>query len=213
MRLMTKQRLASILCVLCFTLQQQQVFAGWSERWDNFVNETKQSASEAWTNAKRNASDAWDKTKQSVSEGLGEAGEWVSDHKEEIGTVIAVAVAIYVGHEINSQSCDRPTRSTRYTYKDSHSAEGAYKPFSQAQKAEILRQNRERNGGVLRSDFSGKVLEEPQRYTKGYTPSLSEAQVDHIKPRSHGGWNSAENAQVLSREENLNKSDNTKWGK
>jgi len=171
-----------------------------SEKWE----ETKQVTSRKWDKTKQAASVKWEETKQAASEKWEETKQWCSENREEIIGVIAVAAAIYAGreiHDIKSKS------SSGYTYRDSHSKEGAYKPFSAGQKADILQQNRERNGGVLRSDYSGKILEEPRRYTKGYTPSPNEAQIDHIKPRSHGGWNSAENAQVLSREENLKKSD------
>ena len=85
---------------------------------------------------------------------------------------------------------------------------GPGKPFTAAQKAAILGENLERNGGVLRSDQSGQILFMPKQYTKGYTPPVNEAQVDHVEPRSQGGENSTANAQVLSRKENLKKSDN-----
>ena len=77
------------------------------------------------------------------------------------------------------------------------------------QKKRILQANRDRNAGVLRSDKSGQKLVPPQQSRKGMTPPHNEAHVDHIKPRSKGGPNTMDNAQVLSREDNLMKSD--KW--
>jgi RHS repeat-associated protein len=82
------------------------------------------------------------------------------------------------------------------------------KVFTQNQKREILKENRLRNGGDLRSDLSGAKLVPSQKSQKGVTPPPNEAQIDHIYPRSKGGPNTTENAQVLSRKENRLKSDN-----
>lgn len=78
--------------------------------------------------------------------------------------------------------------------------------YSQAKKKAILEENRRRNGGVLRSDKTGKILEEPMKSTKGVKPSPYEAQVDHSFPKSQGGYNSFGNAQVIEREANIIKS-------
>ena len=86
---------------------------------------------------------------------------------------------------------------------------GPGKPFTQAQKQDILAANRAKNGGVLRSDQSGQELVPAQKSQKGVTPASNEAQVDHIRPKSKDGSNSPDNAQVLSRQENRTKSD--KW--
>ncbi|MCE4538542.1 HNH endonuclease [Pelomonas sp. P7] len=86
---------------------------------------------------------------------------------------------------------------------------GAGKPFTRAQKRDILQANREKNGGTLKSDKSGEVLVPSQKSESGVTPPANEAQVDHIVPRSKGGTNDPSNAQVLSRKENRDKSDKT----
>ncbi|MGA2279421.1 MAG: RHS repeat-associated core domain-containing protein [Verrucomicrobiota bacterium] len=83
----------------------------------------------------------------------------------------------------------------------------AGKPFTRAQKRDILNANRERNGGELHSDLSGEPLVPSQKSAKGVTPPPNEAQVDHVIPRSKGGPNTPENAQLLSRKENRAKSD------
>ena len=184
-----QKRFLKAISLLCAFSVQFNAFAGWSEVWSYVRDKTKSAAQD---------------TK-----------EWISCHKEEITTTIAVATAVIIACNSGCGSVySSPSHhSGGYAYKSSRSHEGAYKPFTQAQKADILRQNRERNGGVLRSDYSGKILEEPRRYTKGCTPSPNEAQIDHITPRSRGGWNSADNAQVLARDENLRKSDNSDWRK
>ncbi|KAA6467433.1 MULTISPECIES: RHS repeat-associated core domain-containing protein [Bacillus cereus group] len=83
---------------------------------------------------------------------------------------------------------------------------GAGKNFTSSQKRKILAENRKRNGGILRSDASGKRLCKPKRSKKGQKHCQNEANVDHYFPRSKGGTNSFKNAQVLSRKENIRKS-------
>jgi RHS repeat-associated protein len=95
-----------------------------------------------------------------------------------------------------------------YANLEDHPSAGPGKDFTQAQKRNILNANREKNGGTLLSDESGTQAGAPQQSKKGITPPSNEAQVDHIEPKSKGGSNSYKNAQVLTREENLKKSDN-----
>ena len=83
---------------------------------------------------------------------------------------------------------------------------GPGKPFSASQKKAIIAQNKESNGGVVRSDGDGRILTKPSKSMKGVTPSPNEWQIDHINPKSLGGTNSYSNAQVLSRQENRIKS-------
>ena len=84
---------------------------------------------------------------------------------------------------------------------------GVGKRFTPAQKKNIIQQNMERNGGVIKSDISGEILVPATKSQKGVTPNPLEVQIDHIEPRSKGGTNSYSNAQVLSRYENIKKSD------
>jgi len=81
------------------------------------------------------------------------------------------------------------------------------KPFTQKQKKELIEANKELNDGVIKSELSGIELSPAQQSVKGVTPPSNEVQIDHIIPRSKGGTNTLDNAQVISRAENLAKSD------
>jgi CRISPR/Cas system Type II protein with McrA/HNH and RuvC-like nuclease domain len=81
------------------------------------------------------------------------------------------------------------------------------KPFTQSQKKKLIDANKEKNGGKMLSEQSGKELLPAQKSQKGVIPSPDEVQIDHIIPRSKGGTNSLDNAQVISRAENRAKSD------
>ena len=83
---------------------------------------------------------------------------------------------------------------------------GEGKKFTKAQKRQIIQENMRRNGGKIKSDMSGKELVPLTQSKLNVTPDPLEVQIDHIKPRSSGESNSYSNAQVLSREENIFKS-------
>ena len=91
---------------------------------------------------------------------------------------------------------------------------GPGKNFTRTQKAKIYQQNMDRNNGVLRSDLDGQELVFPQKSQAGVTPPSNEAQIDHIVPRKPAdpdapvGTNSYSNGQILSREQNRQKSNN-----
>lgn len=78
--------------------------------------------------------------------------------------------------------------------------------YNHTRKTEILNENRRRNNGQLRSDKTGKLLEQPQKSARGVKPSNNEAQVDHIIAKANGGANSFDNAQVIERSANIAKS-------
>jgi hypothetical protein len=80
------------------------------------------------------------------------------------------------------------------------------KGFSKSVRNLAKRLNREKNGGVLKSEKSGdELLPRNNKSEKGVTPPDNESHVDHKIPKSKGGDNSIDNAQILSRKENLAK--------
>ncbi|MBO9154095.1 DUF6443 domain-containing protein [Chitinophaga sp. GCM10012297] len=82
------------------------------------------------------------------------------------------------------------------------------KETTRAQRQRILEENRKQNGGKLKSDGDGRELNPPGKLKKGEKADPNSAEVDHVTPRSKGGSNSNANQQVLSKEENLKKSNN-----
>ena len=145
------------------------------------------------------ANTAWDKTSGVSKEAWESTAQWCSEHKEVVAVVVVAAATIAV--RAMCQGAGGP-----YADIPNDPSVGPGKAFTAAQKDAFLNANQLRNGGVLRSDLSGQILFMPKQHTSGYTPPNNEAQIDHITPRSTGGENNSANAQVLSRQENLLKS-------
>ncbi|MDX2111738.1 MAG: RHS repeat-associated core domain-containing protein [Verrucomicrobiota bacterium] len=122
----------------------------------------------------------------------------------EGGLLVAAVGATQVAHGVVAGST--AVQNVGKIMSDKMAKIGPGKPFSPSQKRQILDANREKNGGKLRSDKSGDELVPSKKSESGVTPDSNEAQVDHINPKSNGGSNSPENAQVLSRKENREKS-------
>ncbi len=97
--------------------------------------------------------------------------------------------------------------AAKYSHLLDHKSVGPGKPFTRTQKRNILAENMKRNGGVIRSDKSGEILDMPKQSRKGEKANMNQAEIDHIKAKSKGGANSYKNAQVLSKTENLDKLD------
>lgn len=99
-----------------------------------------------------------------------------------------------------------------YSNLTDSSSVGPGKNFTATQKKNIIEQNMANNGGELRSDLDGTLLVPASKSQKGVTPPPNEVQIDHIVAKNPAdssapaGANSYSNAQVLSREQNRDKS-------
>jgi hypothetical protein len=76
------------------------------------------------------------------------------------------------------------------------------------QRQRILEYNKRLNGGVLRNDEDGSILDWPTNVPKGGKANMNQAEVDHIDERSTGGSNSNTNLRVISKRQNLDKESN-----
>jgi len=111
----------------------------------------------------------------------------------------------------NTDDAVKATQGPYSNLPDSKSV-GPGKNFTSSQKQNILEANKAKNNGVLKSDLSGKTLDTPVQSQKGVKANMNQAEVDHITPKKpaepnvKSGSNSYKNAQVLSKEENILKS-------
>lgn len=113
-----------------------------------------------------------------------------------------VPSATHGGHKLlHNRAWEGP-----YGHLKNHPSVGSGKNYTQAAKNKIYQENYLRNGLQLRDDINGKVLTRGNRHLRGFTPPKNEAQIDHVFAKSRGGSNSFGNAQVLSRQHNLIKS-------
>ena len=89
---------------------------------------------------------------------------------------------------------------------------GTGKKFTAKQKELILDANRKANGGYLRSDIDGTILDAPVQSKKGVKANMNQAEVDHVNARNPKegakGSNSYSNAQLTSKKQNIKKSNN-----
>ncbi len=79
------------------------------------------------------------------------------------------------------------------------------KGLSQEGMALIVAENIKQNGGVLKSDLTGKAISFALSATGVPTP-VSDVVIDYVVPIAMGGTNSLSNIQILSKEEALRKS-------
>ena len=146
-----------------------------------------------------------------VGDWIGKGGKVLSkldDAADIIGPTIRNAERLNDGQKATKAASNVGTSAGKTTgdaVEKAAAGSSKGKKFSQATKKKAKELNRKKNDGELRSDQSGEKLVEPKKHEKGVTPPENEAHVDHIKPKSRGGDNNIENAQILSRKENLKK--------
>ena len=96
--------------------------------------------------------------------------------------------------------------STNYSNVPDPKNAGDGKKTTRSQRQKLLDENKKQNNGELKSDGDGRKLDPPSKNIKGQKANMNQAEVDHIKPKSKGGSNRNTNLRVISKEENLAKS-------
>jgi hypothetical protein len=113
------------------------------------------------------------------------------------------------GKATNGRVNSNPVNGTgKYSHLKEPRKVGPGRVTTPAQRKRILEENKKQNGGQLTSDESGKPLNPPSQSKSGQPADMDQAEVDHVDPRSKGGSNSNANQRVISKRENLAKSDN-----
>ena len=137
-------------------------------------------------------------------------GRILTENGLEIGTALLGEKIIKVkGVEVKTPEVKTSeVKVGDYSNLKDNKSVGPGKKFTPEQKKAVLQENMKRNGGVIKSDASGKVLDQPVQSKKGVKANMNQAEIDHKNPKSKNGSNSYNNAQVLSKEENLRKSNN-----
>ena len=82
---------------------------------------------------------------------------------------------------------------------------GDGKKTTPSQRQRIMEENKNQNGGSMKSDGDGRTLNPPKQNKKAEKVDMNQAEVDHVKARSKGGSNSNSNQRLISKEENLRK--------
>jgi hypothetical protein len=120
---------------------------------------------------------------------------------------IAVSTVAVVGGAANVAAGAREFAEV-LTTTGSGGGSRAGKPFTAKGKQAIIDANRAANNGVVRCENCGTETVPAQKSASGVKPPPNETQIDHVIPKAKGGDGSPENAQVLCRSCNRQKSDN-----
>jgi RHS repeat-associated protein len=122
-----------------------------------------------------------------------------------------------IKHEalLNAPSFLRGIRATKTTWKGPVNYSKLKQPrkvgpgfeTTAAQRKRILEYNKKQNGGVLRSDEDGSIVNPPSQSKKGVPADMNQAEIDHIKAKSKSGSNSNSNLRVISKKQNIKKRD------
>jgi hypothetical protein len=86
--------------------------------------------------------------------------------------------------------------------------------FTPAQLRRAKDYNIEQNGGILRSDKDGKIMDPSKQSKSGVPANMNQVEGDHInarnpqKPNQPRGTNSNSNLQLNTKAQNLEKSNN-----
>jgi RHS repeat-associated protein len=96
-------------------------------------------------------------------------------------------------------------KKTDYTGIDPKKGPKVSGNFTDAQRKAMFEKNKQANGGVIKSDISGKVLNPAKKDVKGVKTDMNSAQIDHVRSKKNGGNNAGYNAQIISKEENTKK--------
>jgi filamentous hemagglutinin len=73
---------------------------------------------------------------------------------------------------------------------------------------EMKRRNMEANGGLLRDDVTGEIMDPSAKSQRGITPPSNEVQVDHVVPIDQGGTRAMNNLLLRTRSNNRAKWNN-----
>jgi RHS repeat-associated protein len=114
----------------------------------------------------------------------------------------------------NSKTVEEWKGAVDYSHLKEPKKVGAGLETTRAQRARILEHNKKVNGGIIKSDLDGSVLDKPtQNITLGQKANMNQAEVDHIQERVEGGSNSNGNQRVISKKQNVDKEANRKKAK
>ena len=131
-----------------------------------------------------------------------------SSQKTQVKNETIIAEDTYTKNTTNSGGTQYINKLD-YSHIPNPQKVGPGMPFkNDKQRKAIFQHNKDMNNGVLTSDQSGVPMVPHPQNKKGVVPPSNGAQIDHSRAAANGGTNESSNARVISREENIRKSDN-----